>query len=53
VSRVVRRPPLLPRGQLYFFLWNARPQSGKAQRDLGWVPTPLAQGLAAVVATLA
>ncbi|MEA2403099.1 MAG: hypothetical protein QOK00_3502 [Thermoleophilaceae bacterium] len=53
VSRVVRRPPLLPRGQLYFFLWNARPQSGKAQRDLGWVPTPLAEGLAAVVATLA
>jgi dihydroflavonol-4-reductase len=53
VSRVVRRPPLLPTGQLYFFLWNARPQSGKAQRELGWVPTPLEEGLTAVVAALA
>ncbi|MBA3264155.1 MAG: NAD-dependent epimerase/dehydratase family protein [Thermoleophilaceae bacterium] len=52
VSRVVRRPPLLPRGQLHFFLWDARPQSAKAQRELGWVPTPLEEGLAAVVAGL-
>jgi dihydroflavonol-4-reductase len=52
VSRVVRRPPLLPKGQLHFFLWDARPQSGKAQRELGWVPTPLEEGLKAVVATL-
>jgi len=53
LSRVVRRPPLLPRGQLYFFLWDARPQSGKAQRELGWTPTPLEQGIAATVAALA
>ena len=52
ISRVVRRPPLLPRGQLYFFLWDARPQSGKAQRELGWTPTPLEDGLAATVAAL-
>jgi dihydroflavonol-4-reductase len=51
ISRVVRRPPLLPTGQLHFFLWDARPQSGKAQRELGWVPTPLEEGLAAVVGT--
>jgi nucleoside-diphosphate-sugar epimerase len=50
VSRLLRRPPLLPRGQLHFFLWDARPQSGKAQRELGWVPTPLEEGLTAVVA---
>jgi dihydroflavonol-4-reductase len=52
VSRAIRRPPLLPKGQLHFFLWDARPQSGKAQRELGWVPTPLEEGLGAVVAAL-
>ena len=52
LSRVIRRPPLLPKGQLYFFLWDARPQSGKAQRELGWTPTPLEEGLAATVAAL-
>jgi dihydroflavonol-4-reductase len=52
ISRVLRRPPLLPRGQLYFFLWDARPQSAKAQRELGWTPTPLEDGLAATVAAL-
>ncbi len=52
ISRVVRRPPLLPRGQLHFFLWDVRPQSGRAQRELGWIPTPLEEGLAAAVAAL-
>jgi len=41
LSRVIRRPPLLPRGQLHFFLWNAAPRSDKAQRELGWRPTEL------------
>jgi dihydroflavonol-4-reductase len=50
-SRAIRKPPLLPKGQLHFFLWDARPQSGKAQRELGWVPTPLEEGLRAVVST--
>ena len=49
VSRAIRKPPLLPKGQLHFFLWDARPQSGKAQRELGWVPTPLEDGLRAAV----
>jgi hypothetical protein len=53
VARLVRKPPLLPRGQLYFFLWNARPQSAKAERELGWRRTPLEEGLATVVAELA
>jgi dihydroflavonol-4-reductase len=52
LSRVVRKPPLLPKGQLHFFLWDARPQCGKARRELGWVPTPLEEGLTAVVTTL-
>jgi nucleoside-diphosphate-sugar epimerase len=53
VSRAIRKPPLLPKGQLHFFLWDVRPQSGKAQRELGWVPTPLEEGLRAVVSTFA
>jgi len=50
LSRVLRKPPLLPKGQLHFFLWDACPLSAKAQRELGWVPTPLEEGLTAVVA---
>jgi dihydroflavonol-4-reductase len=45
VSRVTRRPPLLPRGQLHYILWQARPDSSKAQRELGWRQTPLAEGV--------
>ncbi len=49
VAGLIGQPPLLPAGQLYFFLWNARPQSAKAQRELGWRPTPLEEGLGAAV----
>jgi nucleoside-diphosphate-sugar epimerase len=45
VSRVIRRPPLLPRGQLTYFLWQAHPDSSKAQRKLGWETTPLDEGV--------
>jgi dihydroflavonol-4-reductase len=45
LSRLIRRPPLLPRGQLHFFLWNAAPRSDKAQRELGWRPTDLRDGV--------
>ena len=45
LSRVIRRPPLLPRGQLHFFLWNAAPRADKAQRELGWRPTELRDGV--------
>lgn len=52
VARVVRKPPLLPRGQLYFLLWNAAPDSSKAQRDLGWEPTALEDGLTRTLASM-
>jgi dihydroflavonol-4-reductase len=45
ISRVIRRPPLLPKGQLTYFLWQARPDSSKAQRELGWETTPLDDGV--------
>lgn len=49
VSRALGKPPLLPRGQLYFFLWNATPDAAKARRELGWEPTPLDDGLRATL----
>jgi nucleoside-diphosphate-sugar epimerase len=45
ISRMIRRPPLLARGQLTYFLWQAHPDSSKAQRELGWTPTPLEEGV--------
>ncbi|MDP9189869.1 MAG: NAD-dependent epimerase/dehydratase family protein [Actinomycetota bacterium] len=45
VSRLIKRPPLISRGQVYFFSWQAHPDSSKAQRELGWTPTPLEQGI--------
>jgi nucleoside-diphosphate-sugar epimerase len=52
LARVIRKPPLLPQGQLTFLLWNAKPDSAKAQAELGWRPTPLEMGLRATLADL-
>lgn len=38
-------PPLISRGQLEFLLWNAKPDSTRAQEELGWEPTPLEDGI--------
>ena len=45
LSRVIRRPPLLSRGQLYFFTWNAHRSPPRPQTELGWQSTPLAEGV--------
>jgi dihydroflavonol-4-reductase len=45
LSRLTRRPPLLPKGQLEYILWQAHPDSSKAQRELGWKTTPLDEGV--------
>lgn len=45
ISRAIKRPPLLPTGQLHFMLWDAAPDSSKAQVELGWEPTPLEEGV--------
>jgi nucleoside-diphosphate-sugar epimerase len=45
LARVIRRPPLVARGELTFLLWNPVPDSGRAQRELGWRPTPFADGV--------
>ena len=45
LARVIRRPPLLPRGQLHFLLWNSAPRAAKAERELGWRPTDVREGV--------
>jgi nucleoside-diphosphate-sugar epimerase len=45
LARVTRRAPPMARGQLQFMLWNAVPDSSKAQRELGWKPVPLEVGV--------
>ncbi|WP_131767065.1 NAD-dependent epimerase/dehydratase family protein [Candidatus Protofrankia californiensis] len=50
LARVTHRPPLMARGQLQFLLWNAVPDSARAQRELGWKPTPLDEGVRRTVA---
>lgn len=38
VSKVIGRPPLLPKGQLEFLLWEARADSTKVRKELGIEP---------------
>jgi nucleoside-diphosphate-sugar epimerase len=52
IARVTGKPPLMPKGQLLFFLWNAAPDSSKAQRELGWKPTPLDEGMRQTLASM-
>jgi dihydroflavonol-4-reductase len=52
LSRVTQRAPLLPRGQVLFFAWDAWPDSTKAQDELGWEPTALEDGVRAAVAAI-
>jgi nucleoside-diphosphate-sugar epimerase len=52
IARVIRRPPLMARGELEFMLWNAVPDSGKARRELGWAPTTLEAGVSHTLAAM-
>jgi dihydroflavonol-4-reductase len=49
LSRLIRRPPLLGKGQLTFLLWQARASNEKARGELGVEFTPLADGIARTV----
>ncbi|KKL47691.1 hypothetical protein LCGC14_2333020, partial [marine sediment metagenome] len=40
VSRLIRRPPLLPAGQLHYLRWAARADTSKAEATLAYRPTP-------------
>jgi dihydroflavonol-4-reductase len=52
LSRLTRRPPLVSRGQVYFFSWNAHPIAAKAQAELGWQPTSLEAGVQLTLAAM-
>jgi nucleoside-diphosphate-sugar epimerase len=51
-GRLTGAKPLLPRGQLHFFSWDAHPDSTRAQEELGWEPTPFDDGIRAAVRAL-
>ena len=50
ISAVIKKPPLIPAGQLHFLQWQARPSSARARRELGWTPTPFADALPPTIA---
>jgi dihydroflavonol-4-reductase len=52
LSRITKRPPLLPAGQLHFLQWGARPSSSRARRELELELTPLPLGLARLIESL-
>ena len=43
------RPPI-SRGQVHSLLWNPRPRTSKAERELGWRPVDIADGLRTTLA---
>jgi len=51
-SGIINKPPLIPKGQLHFMQWKARPESKKAQQELDWSPTPLREGLSKTISFL-
>jgi dihydroflavonol-4-reductase len=53
VSRVIKQPPLLGKGQLTFLLWQARASNEKARTELGVEFTPLPDGISRTVRWMA
>ncbi len=53
LAKVRKKPPLIPKGQLIFLQWRARPKSGKAEKELGWTKTPTAEAIRATLESLA
>jgi len=49
---ITGHPPLIPKGQLHFLQWGARPQNNRARKELGWIPTALRAGLQQTIAFL-
>jgi len=49
---MVNKPPLIPKGQLHFMQWKARPKNMKARQELNWSPTPLRKGLSDTISFL-
>jgi dihydroflavonol-4-reductase len=45
VSRVIKQPPLIPRGQLHFLTHDVRPSARRARAELGWSPVAFPDGV--------
>ena len=45
ISKLTRKPPLIPRGQLHLLQWGAIPLAERAKAELGWEMTPFAEGV--------
>lgn len=52
VSRLTHRPPLLTQAELAVLCRKGRPDTSKAREELGWRPTPFAEGLARTLTAL-
>jgi dihydroflavonol-4-reductase len=52
-ATVIRRPPLLARGQLHFLLWQARVDNTRAREELGVEFRPWQQGIRETVRWMA
>jgi dihydroflavonol-4-reductase len=52
LARTFGFTPLIAPGQLSFVTWDARVDASKARRELGFTPTPLAEGVERTVAFL-
>jgi dihydroflavonol-4-reductase len=52
LAKLTGKPPMIAKGQLHFMQWQAFPVGRKAQRELGWTPTPLREGLRQTIAYL-
>ncbi len=52
LARTFGFTPLIAPGQLSFVLWDAHVDASKARRELGFTPTPLAEGVERTVAFL-
>lgn len=51
LSRLTRRPPLLTQAELNVLCRTGKPDTARITRELGWRPTPFAEGLAQTLNT--
>lgn len=52
LSRLTHRPPLLTQAELNVLCRTGKPNTARIMRELGWCPTPFAQGLARTLTSL-